>query len=301
MGLTVVMQAPDIEIVNFILGNRCNSKCGHCFSNSTPESKAKLDESVAVEYANLIRDSDLIKEVHFNGGEPLLYSSTLKKMIDIVNAKHPKIIKLATGAGEFQTVEITRDLLTSIQKIDEIWISIDTYHLEHISLQNYKNFNEVVQTMNVKIIYSISYKNIQEYAQTLRLIQNEKFSHYKITKQPVSSFGRATKIKDLTAYLGHEIPEDYKCFERNIATVWPSGRVTNCSAYAGRSGYAQQHSDLETFIKNNLEDQFFIERTSKTFREMAERRGLSGPFNLTSPCETCKSILNQSQMKTKAV
>lgn len=294
------MTAGNIEIINFILGNRCNSNCSHCFSSSTPTSSAKLDESTAVKYAIEISENDSIKEVHFNGGEPILYLPTLIKVVEAVSTKQNKIIKVATGAGEFSSIEKTKKIFGELPSIDELWISLDSYHLENIPLENYRNLDQVARTTDIKLIYSISYKNMQELALTLTLIEENNFYYHKIIKQPVFAFGRGIQIKDLTNFTSDEIPEDYKCCETHIATVWPNGRVSNCSAYATRAGYITQHQDIKTFLEENMHDFFYIERSTFSLAEIAKARGLAGPFDVTSPCSTCKSILNQSE-KSKAV
>lgn len=286
----------DIRSVNFILGNKCNSNCSHCFSNSVHNSKAKLNEFVAIEYARHISSIESIKEVHFNGGEPLLYLDTLNKVVEIVRSKSTKIIKIATGAGEFSSLESTRQIIKKIRHIDEIWISIDLYHLENISINNYINLNTVIKEMeNVEVVYSISYKNIKEYAQILNLIKEHNFFYKRIAKQPVFAFGRAINIANITTIMSDEIPDDFRCAEVGVATIWPSGNVSNCSAYATRAGFVKQHSNLLEYFINNKQDEFYKDRCELTLSRIAEKHNLKGDFDVTSPCSTCKSILNKKK------
>lgn len=291
------MTCGNIEIINFILGNRCNSNCSHCFSTSTPNSNAHLNESTALKYANDIREIDSIKEVHFNGGEPILYLATLKKVVEIVRTTQNKIIKVATGAGEFTSIERTKEIFSELPYIDELWISIDPYHLENISIENYRNLDQIARTTTIKLMYSISFKNLQDLAQTLTIIEENNFCYHQIVKQPVFAYGRGIAIRDVTIFESEEIPSDYKCSETNIATVWPNGRVSNCSAYATRAGFITQHQDIKTFLEVNPQDPFYIERSTRSLSQIARSRGLTGPFDVTSPCSTCKSILNQSKTK----
>jgi len=294
------MNDATIKIVNFILGNKCNSNCSHCFSNSTSGSKAALSEKKAIEYAQIISQNASIKEVHFNGGEPLLYHNTLEKIISIITASRPVLIKIATGAGEFESIERVEKILASISKIDEFWVSIDNYHLESISIQNYLNFDKVVRQRNIPVVYSICYRNLKEYTDTLTIIHENNLTHTRIAKQPVASVGRGKNLDGLLKYEDSEIPKDYHCPETNVATIWPNGRVSNCSAGAVREGLIQKYLSLDHFLTDNNSDSFYNERSTKSLREIASDWGITGrAINITSPCSACQTLLKLKQAKLR--
>ncbi len=289
----------EVSAVNFILGNRCNSKCSHCFARATPNSQSKLDEQTALNLANQIAVLTQIREIHFNGGEPFLYLPLMQEIAKIVSSKDPKIIKVATGAGEFKTYEGTAAMISRLPRLSELWVSIDNYHLEHIPLANYKNLDTICRQLPIRMTYSITYKTMSELAQTLKIIHSNEFKYDEIIKQPIALFGRATQVRNSRQYTDNYIPSDYRCGEPSIATIWTNGKITNCSAYSARCGLIERHDDFTVFLSKNRTDPYHNLRNSKSLSEIASHLSVTGPFDVTSPCASCKSILSKIQSNTK--
>lgn len=286
-----------ISEVNFVLGNRCNSECSHCFSMSTPNSGERMDRDTALAYAKQIKEIPSIKTIQFNGGEPFLYLKLMSDVISLASPNGEKTIKIATGAAEFKTMQLAKRMLEMVNQASELWVSIDPYHLKKSSVQNYKNLNSVAKEMNISIVYSISFASLKELAETLTIIKQADLTYRKIAKQPVFKYGNAESLKQARECFSAQIPMDFKCGETDIATIWPDGQITNCSAFAGRSGYTPRYNSLNDFLSKNDQDPFFQLRKSCSMKEIAKKLNVSGEFNVTSACATCKNILERTASK----
>lgn len=280
-----------IEQVNFVLGNRCESKCAHCIVAASPNSKIHMKSEDAISYAYEIAEIESIKEINFSGGEPFLYLDIMAEIIQISAAKNTKKVKISTGAGEFISSERTTEMLGKLKKVDCIWISLDKYHLEHIPLENYRNLDRAVRNFNFQVGYSISYNGMKELANALQIIKDEGFYYHQIIKQPIMSYGRAAHLSGLIKHESQSIPPDYKCCETKLANIWPDGSITSCGAYAGRAGYLAKTRGLKAFIEANSSDEFSGLRDAYSFKEIAERFNMTDVFDVTSPCAVCKFML----------
>lgn len=279
------------DSVNFILGYKCNSRCRHCFVRATPTNQTYLSFDLAVSYAKELAGLPYLKHVYFNGGEPFLYLDPIREITHILSKDFSRTFVISTGAGEFVTKEKTRYLLDSVGKIDELWVSIDTFHLEYFSIQNYLNLESEAQ--GIPIIYSISYMNLKDFTQTVLLLKKHGLVHRRIVRQPVATHGFAMKLRNVPSFISKEIPSDYKCGETTLLTIWPDGTVTNCSAYSAMSGLLDRHSTLQQAISKNSQEEFLQMRKELPLCAIAKKLNSKGPFNTVSPCSSCKSMLEK--------
>lgn len=283
----------EINKINFILGNKCNSECDHCFTNSTPKASDKLHPDIAFDYYLKLSEISKIKEIHFNGGEPFLYSDEMSEISKrIIDCNKNIKIKVATGCYEFHTYERTENILSSIPRVNEIWASIDTYHLKKAKIENYKNLQRFCDKNNINYVLSICYISTEDLADILLIITDAKLAPYKIVKQPVFAFGRAS-ILNTQVYNSYNIPEEYYCPELDIVSVWPEGKIATCSAICSRNGRIKKYSNFIDFNKSLTLDNFYRLRRSASFKKIIEDKDVSGPFDITSPCSLCASILNK--------
>lgn len=279
------------DSVNFVLGYRCNNLCRHCFARATPTNKANLSMDVAIDYSRKLAVLPYLRHVYFNGGEPFLYLDHIRKITRILSQDFPRTFIISTGAGEFTTNKKTRHLLKSAGKIDELWVSIDTFHLEHFSIQNYLNLESEAQ--GIRIVYSIAYMNLKDFTQTVLLLKKNGLSHRRIIRQPVAAHGFATKLQGVPSFISKKIPNDYKCGEKSLLTVLPDATVTNCSAYSGMSGLIDRYSTLQEAMDKNGKDKLLQMRKKLSICEIAQKLNSEGPFDVISPCSACKSMLEK--------
>lgn len=284
------MQA-SFDSVNFILGYRCNNRCRHCFVQATPNNPIHLSAKMAVSYSKQLANLAYLKHIYLNGGEPFLYLESVRTIIEILSKDPSRTFIISTGAGEFTTREKTRYLLDSAGKINQLWVSIDTFHLEHSSIQNYLNLE--AEAKDTDIVYSIAYMNLKDLAQTLLLLEQYGLAHRRIVRQPVAPLGFAKKLRGLPELMSQKIPSDYKCGETTLLTIWPDGTVTNCSAYSAMTGFMNRHSNLRQAIKANGHDKILKMRKELPLFAIAQKLNLKGKFNIASPCSSCKSLLEK--------
>ncbi len=89
----------EIRVIQIHPTLRCNLRCGHCYSSSSPENNAKLSSATCAE---VIEDAATLgyNVVGISGGEPLLYRSL------------PDVLKQARLLGLLTTITTNGQLLT---------------------------------------------------------------------------------------------------------------------------------------------------------------------------------------------
>jgi MoaA/NifB/PqqE/SkfB family radical SAM enzyme len=279
--------------INYILGNQCNSNCSHCFTNASTVKSKSLTPDIAINVFEKLNANSAINEIHFNGGEPFLYAMEMNEIISKVIKIQPNVVvKIATGAFEFKTESETETILSQIPKIDEIWASIDSFHLKQTSLQNYVNLKKYCTQNKIRLVFSICYTSALDFANMLCLLEENDLIVDEIAKQPVYPFGRAASM-NIVPLIDFTIPKDFYCPETDIVSVWPTGKLTTCSALCARNGKIKKQPGVVELLEHVNNDEHFNLRNKLSFKEIAEVKKIDGPFDISSPCATCSSIIEQ--------
>jgi organic radical activating enzyme len=279
------------EIVNFILGLRCNNNCEHCFLSDIDKRTGKqIDWELATEIAIEISKSENIKKICFNGGEPFLHFELLKHLIDTVSINKTIKIEISTGAGEFKILEKTIEMIGKLKRIDSVLVSIDQFHLKQNNIENYKYLERALGS-GEKITYSICYTNLKDFTQHLLLIKQNNLMHKRIIRQPVGPIGNGKNIKNIPFELSEDIPEDFFCPERNVISIFPDVSFSACSASCVRLGLIKKYHNISKLINSFENDRFMSLRNKYSLKKIAQILKLKGKFNIVTPCSACQSIL----------
>lgn len=116
------------------LGRKCNFKCRHCFQGE-PQ-----DVAITPEVVNALCDNILwIDELHFSGGEPMLYVDEMRMILKIFKKRRIKVnylgitTNMSIQSQEF--ADVYNEWAEYITRPDEsgLEVSIDPFHLEFIT------------------------------------------------------------------------------------------------------------------------------------------------------------------------
>lgn len=116
------------------LGLKCNFKCRHCFQGESQ------DVAITPEVVNAVCDNILwIDELHFAGGEPMLYVDELRMILKIFKKRRIRVnylgitTNMSMQSQEF--ADVYNEWADYVAHPDEsgLEVSIDPFHLEFIT------------------------------------------------------------------------------------------------------------------------------------------------------------------------
>lgn len=139
-----------INGLHFLVTYKCNSQCAHCFLSCGPKRKGKFEFA---DTKKLIDDAAGIPSISyfvFEGGEPFLYPSLLKRVTKYANNMGYWTGILSNGFWA-RTKEIGIKTLVPLKEagLREIGISTDEFHQKTIQLKNAKNAVKAAKKLGI--------------------------------------------------------------------------------------------------------------------------------------------------------
>ena len=140
------MESPNkyinLDRVEFIITDRCSSKCDHC-SNPLEKDKGVIDKKSAIEALELASSLYSIKSIMTFGGEPLLYPEITCQIHSKAYELNIPDREIITNAFWSKNEETTNKIAVMLKKshANNILISVDAFH------QKYLPFNQVKKTI----------------------------------------------------------------------------------------------------------------------------------------------------------
>lgn len=219
-----------MEKVTFLVSNKCNFRCKHCFVNAGSQIQNELSEENKYKAIdNLVNLG--VKKITFSGGEPLME----KNLFNYI--KYAKDKSVAIGF-------LTNGLLLDENKINQLKELVDTFSISLYTQDILGVENEFYSTyinktiINLKILTEkhfdfqitipISTNNKDKAIDYIKLIYNEKIKARTIRIYMITPLGRAKKNKDLcTEELNcsdilEELPDYIKQSDLDISTEYSS-------------------------------------------------------------------------------
>lgn len=126
-----------VNRIEFAVTYLCNARCRHCYSILGKETFPKhIDKSLAIKIVRKVGEKYSPNSIMTFGGEPLLFPKivcAIHKEAMNVGIPHREIITNGYWAKDAKKIkEIAKDLAES--GVNEIYISVDAFHQEHIPL-----------------------------------------------------------------------------------------------------------------------------------------------------------------------
>ncbi|MBL7669050.1 MAG: radical SAM protein [Bdellovibrionaceae bacterium] len=117
------------------LGRACNFACSHCLNNSGPHYTVDNLEPLHLNaIVDAIETNTSIKKIHFSGGEPTLYKSTIL-MIQAHITRPVKYALTSNGSLGEKFTEWMADVI-----LDTVSVSIDQWHSPFVTQETLKGF-----------------------------------------------------------------------------------------------------------------------------------------------------------------
>jgi len=265
-------------------GYACNFHCAHCVSSG--RKKTGLTEREINRLARTI-SAHKVRSLHFVGGEPTLYKSTINRLIP---AAEPGGKISITTNGHFAGDEgaAAREL-ASFARLDGVQLSYDRFHAKFLPFANIHNLCEACKKSKIRFSVILT---LQSPMDLLLVKELKKAGDFPIGLQKVLPFG-AAKLNEI----GYAYPAfdkrvlSKKCPNRKkIAYLCGHGFSVCCGGPDLRPGPVKyMHPTLEAHKKSR----FYRMITELTFSRMMTQLGVTAEWlspEHSSPCTLCARI-----------
>ncbi len=178
------------------LGYKCNGNCNFCITRTKERYSEKRKTNLEKQLKSLKRISGLYHSVEFVGGEPLLYSDNIRKMLDIIECKKKVIVTNGIRTEWYNSI----DMLKKFDHIDISRHSVDDYENQKIiksdnllSLEDFKNMDsDLKEKIRINITcfkYGIdSVEKIEKFVNVFKSFGIKQFMFANLTNLKKDSF-----------------------------------------------------------------------------------------------------------------
>lgn len=143
----------NLNRIEFVVTMGCTGKCKHC-SQGEHRSSENIDKHIAADAVRKIAGEYDIKSVMTFGGEPLLYPETvfeIHKAAREMNIPKRQLITNGYFSKDCDRIKLVAEKLAECD-VNEILLSVDSFHQETIPLEYVKLFAENVKNVGIKIL-----------------------------------------------------------------------------------------------------------------------------------------------------
>ncbi len=284
-----MLKVPGLKIINVILGLKCNLKCDHCCTSSSPESNLYLDDEDLTNIKKALSNYDF-DVLSFTGGEPTLCLELMNKIIDITT--HQQKIHIVTNGWFAKNYDSVKSMLSKINRVSNISLSHDRFH-SHLSDAQIQNLVTACKNNNITFNLSACMTNPLD----LSIPKLKDLSDIKILYNKIERCGRAKETG--TYYKYFEFDSDVlekQCPNINTITYYPGKGFSTCCLnllFNSTTNYMYHGS-----IDEHLNSHFYM-NLSKKFGELVSLYFDKTPNFLprhSSPCGVCELIHQEATL-----
>ena len=133
----------NLNRIEFVVTMACTGKCKHC-SQGDHKTNENIDKDIAAEAIRKIAKEYNIKSVMTFGGEPLLYPETVCETHKAAKEMNIPKRQLITNGYFSKDINKIREVAKMLSEcgVNDILLSVDTFHQETIPLEYVKIFAE---------------------------------------------------------------------------------------------------------------------------------------------------------------
>ncbi len=142
----------NLNRIEFVVTMACTGRCKHC-SQGEHKSSDAIDKDLAATAVRRISEEYNIESVMTFGGEPLLCCETvceIHKAAKKMNIHQRQLITNGYFSRDYNKIKSVAEKIIECG-VNEILLSVDSFHQETIPLEYVKSFAKVVNVPNVKL------------------------------------------------------------------------------------------------------------------------------------------------------
>lgn len=298
---------PYIRRISFLLTQRCPIRCRHCVYRLGPSTNQDTDV-VAKELLDWMEQAVEagITEFCFTGGEPFLVYGTLQRAASKVAHLRAKA-GVITNAFWAVSEEAARRKLEPLCALQELSISADHFHQEHVPFERVRHAIVAARTVGIPPRVKVAYTDDNE----VTILQNslaDVLAPDEMDADMLRNVGRMVKQETLAPPLPREALESGCQATTRAPTVLPDGSVCGCCG-----PILTLKGDHPMWLGNLREKSLSQILRDVEFNVVYQLIRIRGPyalyqliadeldrpsFDMSSPCGLCYSLLSNRQSST---
>ena len=247
----------EYNAVGLLYTYKCTGTCEICGLKCGPNRNEKMDLEVA---KKVIRDSAYngIKLIGITGGEPFIYYEEILELCKLAFSLGMQTT-FTTNAFWATDKDGTFEKLEKLKHygVRSIKVSLDDFHMKHISTENYRRIFRISQMLDIKVLIGCTIlKNGIGNRHVLEHFDDE-MANILFCQYRAYPIGDAVKIPKELFYLSDTIRG--KCNESNMLLIEPNGTVYPCGSACVMSSirsvgnvYVDSFETILVNAKNNI-------------------------------------------------
>ena len=240
----------NLNKIEFVVTYACTGRCKHCSEGDHTSCGEHIDPQIAADAVRKIGLEYDIKTVMTFGGEPLLYTDAVERIMTTAKELNIPGRQVITNGYFSKNADQIREVAVRLAEcgVNDLLLSVDTFHQETIPLETVKIFAREAKKCGIPIrlqpAWLVSARDDNPYNCKTRQILNS-FSDLEIPENDGNViFPEGNALKYLAEYFSDEHPENpYAEDPCNVRCVSfsPGGDVLGGNVY---------ESDIMELIKD---------------------------------------------------
>ena len=301
----------DVKRIEFVITKACTSNCKHCSADIDSSDSGGVKSEYAIDAIKKLARRYKVESIMTFGGEPLLYADTVCKIHSA--AKDCQIPGRAVITNGFFSKENTK--IESVAAAlcasgaNNIFLSVDAFHQEHVSIEPVIHFAKSllknnVHNLRVHPAWLVSKDDKNPYnEETRRLLKIFRNMGIEVSKgNLVFPAGNATKYLrkyfsppqnvDLSIACG-QMPYTTKLDEVSCVSIEPNGDLSLCAFSIGNIYKEDVLDILDRYDPHNdPATSALLEGGAHKLLEYTDGIGLNVDVSdCYSSCQVCKKIM----------
>ena len=230
----------NLNKIEFVVTYACTGRCKHCSEGDHDICGERIDPDVAADVVRKIAAEYGIKTVMAFGGEPLLYTDAVYKIMSAASTLGIERRQIITNGYFSRNAEKIREVVSNLRScgVNDLLLSVDAFHEETIPLDTVRIFAEEAKKCGIPLrlqpAWLKSPADDNPYNRKTREILDSFFDIGISENEGNIIFPEGNALKYLSEYFAEEVPENpYVEDPRDVRCVSfaPNGDVLDGNVY----------------------------------------------------------------------
>lgn len=149
--------------LHFLLTYQCTFECDHCFVWSSPYQTGTMTLADIRFYLQQARDTGTVTSVYFEGGEPSLYYSTLRRGVEMANEMGFGVGIVTNSYWATSLEDAIEWLKPFVGLVGDLSVSSDLYHYSEAISEQAQNASQAAEQLGIPLGYiSIAQPEVED-------------------------------------------------------------------------------------------------------------------------------------------
>ena len=204
----------NLNKIEFVVTYACTGRCKHCSEGDHTSCGERINPEIAADAVRRIATEYDIKTVMTFGGEPLLYTDAVERIMTVAKELNIPKRQVITNGYFSKNADRIREVAEQLAAcgVNDLLLSVDAFHQETIPLDVVKRFASETKACGIPIrlqpAWLVSATDDNPYNRKTREILNN-FAEMEISENEGNViFPEGNALKYLAEYFTDELPEN---------------------------------------------------------------------------------------------